>query len=74
MSKLMKLSEFELVDNKKINTKTLYLTEALTRMRNRNQFHQEDYEDVICPFELMLTLYEVANDFNEYRGNKNGTK
>ena len=71
MTKLISIWDFEILPNQKLNRKSLYLTEALNRMRNRNQFHQEDFEDIICPFELILVLDEVANDFENKRGNKN---
>ena len=74
MNNLIPIYDFKIVKDKKLYKKSLYLTEALNRMFNQNKFHQEDYENVICPFELILMLDEVANDFDNKRGNKNGIK
>jgi len=74
MNKLINIKDFEITKDKKLNLKSLYLVEALTRMKNKNKFHLENYEEVICPFELMLELFEVSQDFNEYRGNNNAIK
>ena len=71
---LIPISEFEIIPNKKLNTKSLFVVEAVNRMKNKNQFHEEEYENVICPFQLMLTAHEVANDFDNKRGNVNGSQ
>ena len=73
-SKLISIWDFEILPNKKLKKESLYLTEALNRMMNRNQFHEESYEDVIDPFELMLVLEEVSDDFNNKKGNDNATR
>lgn len=71
MSKLMSIWDLEISKDRKFSKKSLFLVEALNRMKNRRKFHEEDYEDVICPFELILMLDEVARDFDNKRGNKN---
>lgn len=69
MNNLISIWDLEIVENKTLNKNSLFLSEALKRMKNRGQFHEEHFEDVVCPFELVLTLNEVANDFNNKRKN-----
>lgn len=74
MNNLISIWDLKIHSDKTLNKKSLFLTEALNRIKNRRQVHFENYEDVICPFKLILTLNEVANDFDNKRGNKNGVK
>ena len=74
MSKLQRIWDFEITPNKKFSKKSLYLQEALKRMKNRNQFTIREYENMIDPFELMLVLEEVSQDFNNKKGNDNAVR
>jgi len=71
---LISIYDLKIHGDKTLNKKSLFVVEALKRMRRRRQFHEEEFEDVICPFELILMLDEVANDFNDMRGNENAVK
>jgi len=74
MSNLISIWDFEITPNKKFTKKSLYLQEALKRIKNRNQFKIQEHEDIIDPFELMLTLEEVSQDFNNKKGNDNAVR
>ena len=71
---LLSIFDLKFYSDKTMNKTSLFLIEALNRMKNKRQFHQEEYEDVICPFQLMLILNEVANDFDNKRGNENAVR
>lgn len=66
---LISIWDTKIHGDKTLSKNSLFLTEALRRTKNRGHFHEEMFEDVICPFELMLTLSEVANDFDNKRRN-----
>ena len=74
MSNIISIKDFKISENKTFSNKSLFLYEALRRMKRKREFHEEEYEDVFCPFELMLYLNDVSKDFNNYRDNKNATK
>jgi len=69
---LIAIKDFEIVKGKKLNKESKNLQEALKIMKVINKFHEEEFEDVIDPLELLLTLHKLANIADAKRGNTNG--
>lgn len=67
MNNLISIWDAKIHGDKTLSNKSLFLSEALKRIRNRRLVYEENYEDVVCPFQLILTLNEVANDFDNKR-------
>ena len=72
MTKLISIFDVEITQGKKINRKSPIVLEAMKRMKNKNQFHEEEYEDVLDMTQFLLTCHEVANDVDNKRENING--
>jgi len=73
-SKIISIWDFEITPGNKLNKESLYLREALKRIKGKNQFKIEEFETVIDPWQLLLTLCEVANDVNKKRDNINARR
>lgn len=74
MNNLISIWDLKIHSDKTLSKKSLFLIEALNKMNRNNQFHEESFEKVICPFELILTLIEIVHDYDARRGNENAIK
>lgn len=59
--------------DEKIKTNSTIMKTAIGVMRKREQITEEEHEEVIDPFELMLVLNEISNE-KEKRGKWNAKR
>lgn len=70
MSNIISLNKF--FGNKKEYSKITEM--ALRCMIKENKVIVEENEDVIDPFEFILTCHKIANLYDNFRGNTNASK
>lgn len=70
---LIPVFELQVLEGKKLQ-KNPYVHEAIRRLQKENNFTEEENEDVIELPDLILKMYELLDEQNNYRGNKNAVK
>lgn len=71
---VMSIWDLEFTKGKKVSKKSPLVLEAIRRLKKERKFKEEDYEDVIELPELILKMYDLANEIDNKRGNNNATK
>lgn len=71
---VINIKDFEITKGNKITKKSPIVLEALRRLRKERKFTEENFEEVIDPFEFFLMCYEVSEEKNKKKNNTNACK
>jgi len=71
---LISVNDVEILPNKKISKQSSYVNKAIQRLRNANKFHTEENEQVFELGDILLMCFDISEEFNKKRGNKNAVR
>lgn len=73
-SNLIKMKDVEISKGRKINPKSPFVMEAISRLESKNDFTFEDNEQTFDIFKIILECNKIAEENEKYRLNTNGEK
>jgi hypothetical protein len=71
MSNLIAIEDLEIVSGKKLSNQSTYLKAGINRLRNKGKVLEQDNEQVVDPFELMIEVWKIARANDKRCGSNN---